>query len=203
MSNLVYLQFFIFLTTQIVLAQQPIRQPALDRALINLLNEDNAGNRQELDSSLERVDKLASATGDLYWRVQPPPQSQQQPKPQDWIFQRSGPSLRYQRSLAEPFNGESLNAESGFQRFVGGSPMSDSYLSAAVQSTGLVGLDGPAAANSPNYHALVDEFKQYSRMANPSRESRAFKPKLMSTARGFGKRSQQNLKSHSTGSELR
>lgn len=39
-----------------------------------------------------------------------------------------------------------------------------------------------------DYRALISEFKRQSPLANPSRESRAFKPKLMSTARGFGKR---------------
>lgn len=58
------------------------------------------------------------------------------------------------------------------------------YYFQAPQQAGATGLDGLLS----NYHALVDEFKQYSRLANPSRESRAFKPKLMSTARGFGKR---------------
>lgn len=48
------------------------------------------------------------------------------------------------------------------------------------------GLDG---GPTRNYHALIDEFKQISSLANPTRESRAFKPRLMSTARGFGKRS--------------
>lgn len=45
------------------------------------------------------------------------------------------------------------------------------------------------SGNSRGYHSLVDEFKGWSGFANPMREGRAFKPRLMSTARGFGKRS--------------
>lgn len=50
----------------------------------------------------------------------------------------------------------------------------------------------PAGALVPrNYQTLVDDFKQsWLQVANPARESRAFKPRLMSTARGFGKRTQ-------------
>lgn len=55
------------------------------------------------------------------------------------------------------------------------------------QRGGLGSLNGNPQTR--NYHNLVNDFKHYSRVANPSRESRAFKPKLMSTARGFGKRS--------------
>lgn len=41
-----------------------------------------------------------------------------------------------------------------------------------------------------DYDTLVNEFKHWSHLSgNPMRENRAFKPKLMSTARGFGKRS--------------
>lgn len=190
MSNLVHLQIVIFLTFQVVLAQQQQagHQPALDRAFINLLNQDSAGNHQELDSSLERVDKLASAAGDPYWHLQA--------QPQDWSYQQVAPSMRYQRSLSgHPLNGEPLGSEVNYQRLTGLYAPDSGYFSMGPQSAGpLVGLDGTESANSHNYHALVDEFKQYSRMANPTRESRAFKPKLMSTARGFGKRSQQNFK---------
>lgn len=43
---------------------------------------------------------------------------------------------------------------------------------------------------SRDYDTLVNEFKHWSHLSsNPMRENRAFKPKLMSTARGFGKRS--------------
>lgn len=62
------------------------------------------------------------------------------------------------------------------------------------------GMDGGPLRN---YHALVDEFKQYSPLANPTREGRAFKPKLMSTARGFGKRaSQESQARHVTYADL-
>lgn len=48
-------------------------------------------------------------------------------------------------------------------------------------------LDGAGsfAGVGRNYRALVDDFKHSAQLA---REGRAFKPKLMSTARGFGKR---------------
>lgn len=43
-----------------------------------------------------------------------------------------------------------------------------------------------------NYQALIDDFKEsWLQTTNPARESRAFKPRLMSTARGFGKRANE------------
>lgn len=183
MASLIYHQIFVvYLTIQVVAAQQAGRQqPAqlLDKALMSLLNEETNNKQQTaLDASLERVDKLASATGDLYWH----PQQHQQ---QGWTYPQGLQNSRIQRSLDEPLvlsGGGLLGADGNYHRL----PL--------IQTDSLYGasLDGPASSSGGNYHALVDEFKQYSRMANPSRESRAFKPKLMSTARGFGKRSLQS-----------
>lgn len=44
------------------------------------------------------------------------------------------------------------------------------------------------ASYGRNYVAIAEDFKHRSPVANPARQSRAFKPRLMSTARGFGKR---------------
>lgn len=160
MSSSMYLHLFIYLALQLVGAQltPSHRMPAsFDRAILSLLNENNNKQDGAPEAQGERVDKLASAMGDLYWRNQQP----------DWLYPQSIPNSRLQRSLAM--------SEGDFQD---------------PEGAQAAGLDGPLSG-SRNYHAFMDEFKQYSRLANPSRESRAFKPKLMSTARGFGKRSQQ------------
>lgn len=107
----------------------------------------------------ERVDKLASAAGDLYFRPQ-----QQQPI-----------QLIDQDSLAELV---------GYQLDQNQLP---NYVALRSSSAPLIGIEGPSM--SRNYHTLMNDFKQSYMMSNPLRESRAFKPKLMSTARGFGKRS--------------
>lgn len=62
------------------------------------------------------------------------------------------------------------------------SPSSSSSSSYAPQASSTVYQ--PRGA----YRALVDDFKTWAYATNPSRHGRAFKPKLMSTARGFGKR---------------
>lgn len=60
--------------------------------------------------------------------------------------------------------------------------------------------DGPSGSSRSSYYfapiladksyrSLIDEYKHMSGLRNPLREGRAFKPRLMSTARGFGKRS--------------
>lgn len=152
--------------------------------VIGLISNDQqsgAVNQDEAPVLGERVDKLASATGDLYW------------PPQDW-YQQALNRVQQQGQL------ESVLAElEDFQQRHQASLVDQSApLRAApainkkqqlVWTTGYyptqLDLDGVGARN---YHALVNEFKQWSHLANPTRESRAFKPKLMSTARGFGKR---------------
>lgn len=110
----------------------------------------------------ERVDKLISAAGDLYLKSQP---------------QTSTVRLEYDPIAA-------LIESIGDQSELGGA----NYVALRGSDipTLLGGVDGPA--QSRNYHSLVDDFRQSYLSSNPLREVRAFKPKLMSTARGFGKR---------------
>jgi len=80
-----------------------------------------------------------------------------------------------------------------FWKSIPGEQQQSDWLRQLGQSTGYVSPYYLSPDGGPSrYHALVDEFKQYSPLANPSREGRAFKPKLMSTARGFGKRAYQD-----------
>ena len=172
---------------QFVAAQQKW-QHGNQQQIVGLLS-DNRG-QKELDQSKstgEKVDRFSSATGDTYWS--------RQPEQLDWLLQQvPGSNLRIQaRNLLDSLS-DDTGANDGrsvfnqYNRKPTGSPatLADAYY---LQ----VGQDGANNANlRSNYHALLDEFKQYSSLANPLRESRAFKPKLMSTARGFGKRAYLN-----------
>lgn len=149
-------------------------EPAVGKSLVEYLTEDqqqasSAASQQEYPfGDGERVDKFSSPIGDQFWR------SQQQ---QD-LYQEALEKLRQDRLESLAGSIEELNGQ--YQRLA--SP------GAQIPISGLVG----PAAGARNYHALVDKFKHLSPISNPTRESRAFKPKLMSTARGFGKRSYLN-----------
>lgn len=174
LSGLVWVVALIYLalvvTQHPVKAQQKWQQANRQQAA---LNDDKA------ESAGEKIDRLASATGDLFW--------QPQPEQLEWLLQPATNGLRMQPLTARPFF-ESVDDIGRLNKKAAASQSALTnglYLESAAPPA--VGLDGPGASLR-NYHDLVDEFKQYSRMANPSRESRAFRPKLMSTARGFGKR---------------
>lgn len=119
-----------------------------------------AGQNQEATDQIgERVDKLASAAGDLY-------------------LHRSIPEVRIIGGSRAEMDPISMIVEY---------PIDSNNYAALRNLNGPVILEeGPTL--SRNYHALIDDFKQSYLSSNPSREGRAFKPKLMSTARGFGKR---------------
>lgn len=114
----------------------------------------------------EKVDRMTSATGDLIWPSTP--------GQLEWLLLQQMPQQQQQQQQQLHLQSPRSN-----QFVTGGGDNQD--------NSPAVGLDGPMMRS---YHDdLVDEFKQYARgLVNPSRESRAFKPKLMSTARGFGKR---------------
>lgn len=134
----------------------------------------------------ERVDKLASAAGDFYLDPRPlglyslalaklqrrleaagPPEG-----PEYEIVASSPGEALHELMLSRAADIKHQPAGSNFHHFL------PNELDAADDSS-----------SARNYRALVDNFKHYSHLSNPSRQSRAFKPKLMSTARGFGKRS--------------
>lgn len=124
----------------------------------------------------ERVDKLSSAVGDPFWRAQ-----------QRQLYQDAMDRLKQQRLDSVAGNIDELDGQ--YQQLVASSRQ-------AGQTN-----QGPVSGVR-NYHALVDEFKHLSPISNPSRESRAFKPKLMSTARGFGKRGYSGGQQHITYADL-
>lgn len=142
-----------------------------------VLISDDQQNPNEVGSEFaagERVDKLASASGDAFYQ-----------RPQTWN------DWYHQLALSRP---EMRQAESNQYQLVG----SDLTQQQQQQSNhGQLILD----PYSLDYRALINEFKRESPLANPSRESRAFKPKLMSTARGFGKRA-SSLQRHVTYADL-
>lgn len=126
----------------------------------------------------ELVDKLASAAGDFYWPVIMPQ------LPADW-YQQALAGRLHQLDLEEaplpaptgqyqqPSRGDKRQLASSFR-----------YNSAKVG-----GDYEPSLFGLHNYRALIGDFKHLPQhLTSPMREGRAFKPKLMSTARGFGKR---------------
>lgn len=140
------------------------------------------------DFAGEKVDRLASPTGDLFWRSKVEPGvnwfvRQEIPSGSEWRAQQQSKELESMDDSRARFNNRANEHTT---------PINSLYLDLLASPT----------ANNPdgsgvglrNYFDLVEEFKQYSRLANPSRESRAFKPKLMSTARGFGKRSSKPIR---------
>lgn len=143
-----------------------------------------SGDSLDSDQSGERVEKLVRASGDLYWH----PIAQQSRYSDDQLgpqYQLIGldTSTRSAPLWALSQQQRQFPVESRIQ--VVSQPV-DELLAEAVA----------ASANSNSHRALVDDFKHWSRVANPSRESRAFKPKLMSTARGFGKRTPAGYPHH-------
>ena len=168
----------------------------------------------------ERVDKLASASGDLYWRPQqilsPPDwyqnalmnklqeqqQQQQQQQQLDTATGLEDPFARSQYQIIGAYDGSSQfvapppNTIQGL-RVLSRPDKRQAIYNAPISSLQYIPLDSSpigGGSESRNYRALVNDFKQYSHLSNnPSRESRAFKPKIMSTARGFGKRSMNSV----------
>lgn len=140
----------------------------------------------------EQVDRLALASGDAYWR----------PRQIEWVRETLGKLLqRLQRPTYLSTNNDDdqqqqqplyldqpLSSAGGRYDQVRGMKRAGRQQYAA--DTMLNGGLYEENCHLCTYQSLVDEYKQLSRAAaNPSRENRAFKPKLMSTARGFGKRS--------------
>lgn len=130
-------------------------------------NSDGQLVRDNTNNNNERVDKLSSPAGDPYWKPQsqPNPQQLQIPIIDYYLDQESLDSLLEPTSGSE---GSLYQLTTGF---------------------------GPQfPPSSRNYHSLINDYKQSYLLSNPMREVRAFKPKLMSTARGFGKRSEWGMR---------
>lgn len=128
---------------------------------------DQDSNQESLGVLGERVDKLISPAGDQYLLL-----ASNQPN-LDWFSQQSLQDEQPERSLLRPVRVSAYNNQARKRQ-------SGNYL---------MELEGQRADGSHNYRTLVNDFRHWVHLANPSREGRAFKPKLMSTARGFGKRS--------------
>lgn len=124
-------------------------------------DQQNPGELSREFESGERVDKLASASGDQF-------------------YQKGQPLTDWYRQLS-PNRPEFRDADN-IQYLV----IPD--LAPGMQQQPNRGQQLVLDPYNFDVRALVDEFKRQSPLANPSRASRAFKPKLMSTARGFGKR---------------
>lgn len=131
--------------------------------------------------SAEQVDKLASVAGDLYWPAILPQ------LPNDWYQQALAGRLHQLDSETFPLSAavahyqQSLKAEKR-------QPASSFRYNAMA---GLGGDSEPSwdTFGAPSYRTFVSDIRPWSRhLLSPMREGRAFKPKLMSTARGFGKR---------------
>lgn len=135
----------------------------------------------------EKVDKFASASGDL-----------ESSSRQQQIFIPLAGNEFWLKQSANKQDGESAVLEAPSDRLL------DTRVTRSRPGRELTGyqyLTQPydGLMEPRNYHSLISDFKHYSRIANPSRESRAFKPKLMSTARGFGKRNINNNNQHDDG----
>lgn len=151
------------------------------------LNEEPSGGNQ--DEAGERVDKLVSPSGDLYWRTQE----------QDW-YQQALAKSQQQNQASEMQPNQLIRAvvvPTSLRRLGQDrkQPWTETHYDLPFPE-----LDNLAGAR--NYNTMVNDFKQWSRVANPTRESRAFKPKLMSTARGFGKRTPMESSSQVRGVAL-
>lgn len=177
----------------------------------------------------EQVDRLASASGDLYWPNSPPIADwwqQQQQLARLLRLGEGGEFGAYPNGVQayQPAFGDSLPESSqsgGGGQLQAASPRlsgfgrahekrQHSYQPAEQQQQQLAALMDPSTAFSSssgsglrNYHALINDFKSnWAPLANPSREGRGFKPKLMSTARGFGKRSDPSSARHISYADL-
>lgn len=109
--------------------------------------------------SVEQVDRLTNPSGDYFWR-------EPLATPQAWINR--------------------IPVESNVNNI---GPL---YSTVPIHKRRFVDYESNSLRDNQghDYDALLNEFKHWSHLSsNPMRENRAFKPKLMSTARGFGKRS--------------
>lgn len=131
------------------------------------INQQAANKIQELPLSSERVEQFVRATGDLGTNWQPH---------QFEAYLNSIERLQQQRRR--------LDAAASVAASLGETTNGAQYQSPLLHS----GDGGLYDTGIQNERALVDEFRSISQLSNPARESRAFKPKIMSTARGFGKR---------------
>lgn len=131
--------------------------------------------------SAEQVDKLASVAGDLYWPAIMPQ------LPTDW----------YQQALAgrlHQLDAETFPLSAAVAHYQQSLRAEKRQPASSFRYTGITGFGGDSEPSwdtfgAPSYRAYVSDFRPWSRhLASPVREGRAFKPKLMSTARGFGKR---------------
>lgn len=152
------------------------------------LAEQQQANLQEPDwqtsTAGERVDKQASAAGDTFW----PP-----------LEQAGGRNLLPLTPLdlfAAAAASELLQVEpSGVSQLVAasGQPLSElapiSGLNQRAAHAWRVAEKRHSVSTVPSLHnSAYDDFRQW-HFSSPLRQGRAFKPRIMSTARGFGKRS--------------
>lgn len=187
-------------TASILNGSQDVLGQKYPTAKVTVLANEDGQQQQLVGDNGERVDKLASAAGDLYWQ-------QQQLQPQqlaDWYHQTLN-KLQQQVESQDPETGSEVlilqtrpgarisPAPASWDR-VEKRPFDFNSMPAYPVSTGANGnigfSSGPPAPR--NYHTLVDDYKHWASRtmsSNPMREGRAFRPRLMSTARGFGKRS--------------
>lgn len=159
--------------------------------------------REEDLAAGERVEKLASAVGDLYqqpnWYQQAALNGKQVSAPEVPFdmneYQLIGPVDERHR-LVSP--------NSNLQRFSLGNRNDKRLQFLDLDGTGTGADTGYNSMNGlgRNYRALADDFKHSAQLSNPLREGRAFKPKLMSTARGFGKRAENSNSFHVSYSDL-
>lgn len=143
-------------------------------------------NQQNNDAIIrERVDKFSSPSGDVYWRS-----SMQNPQIIDYLDQESIASLLDpQLGIGRPE--AALYENSAIANLIGQQQQQQQQAQQQQQTAMTLPMVGATNGGfgTRNYHSLINDFKQNYLLSNPMREGRAFKPKLMSTARGFGKRS--------------
>lgn len=143
-------------------------------------NSNSLDGQYGIDSA-EQVDRLASAAGDLYWPALMPQ------LPADW-YQQALAGRLHQLDLESPLSA----AVYQYQQL----PRAEKrhFTTSNFRYNNLAGINGDMdpsvdVSGAPSYRALINDLKHWShQQLSPSRETRAFKPKLMSTARGFGKR---------------
>lgn len=155
--------------------------------------------QQQQDNSLlsqsnERVDKSALAAGDIYW---PSVVKQKQAPAVEWLQTLKDYELSQQQAAenAAQWQQQQQQATFGYEaekRRQANELSQFMHLQPASVLTGALDFESPGSlvAEPRNYRALVGDFKHW-HLSNPSRQGRAFKPRIMSTARGFGKRSLQ------------
>lgn len=153
-------------------------------------DESSANEESQLQETVsgEQVDKLSSAAGDLYLNPQVIPLD---------LYQDMASRLQQQRQF-ESATGDSPFDVGQYHLIGVGNPSEQSMANRGYtpdRHQQLIDSFHRPVPNddSRNFRALVNDFKHYSRISNPSRESRAFKPRLMSTARGFGKRADRHV----------